>query len=131
LIYPAAGKYQQSFRQPHLELMAQYMASVREPNTCIIVTGFGFNDDHLSEPLMSAVNSNPHLRLIVVDPSAKERLVDGNEHWGRLGELNAQGEDVWLISADFNQFAQLIPDLRSLSPADALVKAIRGVATAE
>lgn len=50
---------------------------------------------------------------------------------GRLGELNAQGEDVWLISADFNQFAQLIPDLRSLSPADALVKAIRGVATAE
>ncbi|UZG43719.1 SIR2 family protein [Caldimonas thermodepolymerans] len=131
LIYPAAGKYQQSFRQPHLELMAQYMASVREPNTCIIVTGFGFNDDHLSEPLMSAVNSNPHLRLIVVDPSAKERLVDGNEHWRRLGKLNEQGEDVWLISADFNQFAQLIPDLRSLSPADALVKAIRGVATAE
>lgn len=130
LIYPAAGKYQQSFRQPHLELMAQYMASVREPNTCIIVTGFGFNDDHLSEPLISAVSSNPHLRLIVVDPSAKENLVNGNEHWMRLGELNAQGEDVWLISADFNQFAQLIPDLRSLSPADALAKAIQGVAGA-
>lgn len=131
LIYPAAGKYQQSFRQPHLELMAQYMASVREPNTCIIVTGFGFNDDHLSEPLISAVSSNPHLRLIVVDPSAKDNLVNGNEHWRRLGELNAQGEDVWLISADFNQFAQVIPDLRSLSPADALAKAIQGIARTE
>lgn len=130
LIYPAAGKYQQSFRQPHLELMAQYLASAREPNTCIIVTGFGFNDDHLSEPLISAVSSNPHLRLVVVDPSAKENVVNGNEYWRRLGELNAQGEDVWLISADFDQFAELIPDLRSLSPADALAKAIQGVARA-
>ena len=51
LIYPAKGKYQQSFLQPHLELMSQYLVALREPNTCLIVTGFGFNDNHLSEPI--------------------------------------------------------------------------------
>lgn len=130
MIYPAAGKYQQSFRQPHLEFIAQYLAAVREPNSCIIVVGFGFNDDHLSAPLLSAVSSNPHLRLIVVDPSLQKNLTSENDHWRRLGELSAQGEDVWLISASFGYFAQLIPDLKSLSPADALAKAIQGIARA-
>jgi len=40
LIYPATGKYQQSFIQPHLESMAQYLATVREPNTCLLAVGF-------------------------------------------------------------------------------------------
>ncbi|MCW5237941.1 SIR2 family protein [Verminephrobacter eiseniae] len=130
LIYPAAGKYQQSFTQPHLESMAQYLAAVREPNSCIIVAGFGFNDDHLSAPLLAAVSSNPHLRLIVVDPAAEKNLQAGNAHWKRLGALSQQGEDVWFISADFGQFVQLIPDLKSLTPADALAKAIQGAARA-
>lgn len=68
LIYPASGKYQQSYTQPYLESMAQYLAAVREPNTCVAVVGFGFNDDHLSEPLLAAAKSNPHLRVIIVTP---------------------------------------------------------------
>jgi len=128
LIYPAAGKYQQSFTQPHLESMAQYLAAVREPNTCVIVAGFGFNDDHLSTPLLSAISSNPHLRLIVVDPAAEKNLNGGNAHWKRMGELSRNGDDIWFISANFGQFATLIPDLKSLIPADALAKAIQGIA---
>lgn len=128
LIYPAAGKYQQSFTQPYLESVAQYLAAIREPNSCVIVAGFGFNDDHLSTPLLSAVSSNPHLRLIVVDPDAEQNLKDVNSHWKRLGELNQNGDDIWFISADFGQFATLIPDLKSLTSADALVKTIKSVA---
>lgn len=129
LIYPASGKYQQSFKQPYLESVSQYMAAVREPNTCVIVAGFGFNDDHLTVPLLEAASSNPHLRLIVVGPSAKSDIEKGeHKHWKRLSELNEQGEDVWFISAYFDQFARLIPDLKALSPADALVKAVRDVA---
>lgn len=128
LIYPAAGKYQQSFTQPHLESMAQYLAAVREPNSCVIVAGFGFNDDHLSAPLLTAASSNPHLRLIVVDPAAKEKIEKNEGHWKRLNELSQQGEDVWFIASDFGNFSKLIPDLKSLTPADALAKAIQGVA---
>jgi hypothetical protein len=71
MVYPAKGKYQQSYVQPHLELVSQYLSALREPNTCVIIVGFGFNDDHLSEPILAAVRTNPHLRLIIVNPFAE------------------------------------------------------------
>jgi hypothetical protein len=37
-------------------------AALREPDTAVIVSGFGFHDDHLSRPLLSAVESNMLLR---------------------------------------------------------------------
>lgn len=128
LIYPAQGKYQQSFAQPHLETMARYMAAVREPNTCLVTVGFGFNDDHLSEPLLAAVQSNPHLRLIVVDREAYKRVTDGNAYWKRLLKFSEQGDDVWFINESFGGFAQRVPDLKALTPADNLMRAIKGVA---
>lgn len=127
LIYPARGKYQQSFAQPHLESMAQYLAAVREPNTCLLTVGFGFNDDHLAEPLLGAIQSNPHLRVIVVDLGARTNEASGHSHWNRLFALSRRGEDVWFINASFGDFARMIPDLKSLTPADMLVKAIKGV----
>lgn len=126
LIYPARGKYQQSFVQPHLESMAQYLAAVREPNTCMLTVGFGFNDDHLAEPLLAAAQSNPHLRLIVVDPGARTNETGEKLHWKRLFDLSRRGEDVWFINASFGDFAQMVPDLKSLTPADTLMKAIKG-----
>jgi len=131
LIYPAKGKYQQSYVQPHLELVSQYFSALREPNTCLIVAGFGFNDDHLSEPILAAVRTNPHLRLIVVNPSADDltaRPKVRNKYWETLFSLAVQGEDVWFINADFRSFAELIPDLKSLTPAQRLTRDIKLVA---
>jgi hypothetical protein len=128
LIYPARGKYQQSYAQPHLELVAQYFSVLREPNTCLIVAGFGFNDDHLSEPILAAVRTNPHLRLIIVNPSLDDltaRPVEKNKYWESLFNLAKQGEDVWLINANFGDFAEMIPDLKSLTPAERLTRDIK------
>lgn len=128
LIYPASGKYQQSFMQPYLESMAQYLAAIREPNSCVLVVGFGFNDDHLAEPLLGAVRSNSHLRLIIVDPEAETKIADGKGYWPQFAELGGRSEDIWFIKAGFEGFAEMIPDLKSLTPADNLMKAIQGVA---
>ncbi|MEY4980228.1 MAG: hypothetical protein RLZZ352_2498 [Pseudomonadota bacterium] len=128
LIYPAKGKYQQSYVQPHLELVSQYFSVLREPNTCLIVAGFGFNDDHLSEPILAAVRTNPHLRLIIVNPSADDlttRPKVNNKYWEALFSLAKQGEDVWLINAYFGDFAEMIPDLKSLTPAQRLTRDIK------
>jgi hypothetical protein len=130
LIYPARGKYQQSFLQPHLESISQYLAALREPNTCLIAIGFGFNDDHLSEPLLAAVRSNPHLRLIIVDPGALDRDGEGakaNRYWQQFFTLAKDGEDVWFINGSFQDFAKLVPDLKSLTPADRLMKTIQSI----
>lgn len=131
LIYPARGKYQQSFFPPHLESMSQYLAALREPNTCIVAVGFGFNDDHLSEPLLGAVRSNPHLRLIVVDPKIidrESRKNAANRYWTELLTRSKDGEDIWFINAAFQAFVSLVPDLKSLTPADKLMKTIQSIA---
>jgi hypothetical protein len=131
LIYPAKGKYQQSYIQPHLEVVSQYFSALREPNTCFIVVGYGFNDDHLSEPILAAVRTNPHLRLIIVNPSADDltaRTEDRNRFWNSLLSLAKQGEDVWLINASFSDFVEAIPDLKSLTPAQRLTRDIKQLA---
>lgn len=122
LIYPARGKYQQSYNQPYLESISQYLAAFREPNTCILIVGFGFNDDHLSEPLLSAIRSNPNLRVLVADPLLKQKSESGslNRIQTEIFEQSSAGEDIWLINADFEQFSISIPDLKSLTPAERL-----------
>jgi hypothetical protein len=132
MIFPANGKYQQSYAQPHLESVSQYLASLREPNTCLIVIGFGFNDEHLSEPILAAVRTNPHLRLIIVNPYLEENTASKgkNRYWGALFEVSQQGEDIRLVNASFQEFAELIPDLKSLTPAERLAKDIKRVSAA-
>ena len=131
LIYPAKGKYQQSFLQPHLESMSQYLATLRESNTCLIVIGYGFNDDHFSEPLLTAIRSNPHLRLIIADPRIADREKEGvsaNHYWRDLFMHAKNGEDIWFINSSFQNFAKLVPDLKSLTPADRLMNTIKSIA---
>ena len=64
-----------------------------------------------------------------MDPGADEKAKDanGNRYWGQFFNLGGRGEDAWFIKASFEDFAQLIPDLKSLTPADTLMKAIKGV----
>jgi hypothetical protein len=135
MIFPAKGKYQQSYIQPHLELMARYLAALREANTCLIITGFGFNDDHLSEPIMSAIDSNPYLKVIIADPSAEANIIGTNKqaspYWSKLKTRSCKGEDITFINAYFEDLANLIPDLRSLTPAEKVANAIKNIAAGD
>ena len=127
LVYPARGKYQKSFDQPFIESISQYLASIREPNTCLLVVGSGFNDNHLSGPLLSAVRSNPHLRLMVVDPYAKEKANKTTNNYLRaLFDESENGGDVWFINDTFEGFSNRLPNLKSLTPAERLFKDIKG-----
>lgn len=129
LIYPASTKYEQSYSQPHLELMAQFQSALREPNTCLVTVGFGFNDNHLSAPILAAVNSNPSLKLLAVDRSAKTKSDIDNRVYTDLRRRIASGEaDIALLNAEFDQFADLIPQLRALSPAEQIERSVKQIA---
>jgi hypothetical protein len=130
LIYPANEKYQQTYIQPHLELFSQYLAALREPNTCFIAVGFGFNDNHLSEPLLSAVKSNPNLRLIICDPAVDVNVSSkgkSKRYWRSFSDIAEKGGDIYFIKADFSTFAELLPDLNALTSAERLTNALRSV----
>jgi hypothetical protein len=127
LVYPTQLKYRLSFQQPHLELVAQFLATLRQANSCLLAVGFGFRDDHLCEPIFSALESNPHLRVIVVDPSAQEQITTPTTAaWNRLRDLREQGTDIAFISTTFSSLVSLIPDLKALTPGERLERAVHG-----
>lgn len=128
LIYPTRQKFQLSFQQPHLELMAQFLAALRQANTCLLVLGFGFNDDHLTEPVLSALETNPHLRLIVVSPRSDAHYDKAAAPvWNRLRRSFERGDDVAFVRASFSEFVPLIPDLRVLTLGERLERDIRQI----
>ena len=121
LIYPRSSKYQQAFEVPYIDMMAAFQASIRQPETALIIIGFGFNDDHISGPIMSALQSNMNLKVVVIDPvfyendSGDHALKDPtlkNEKHKNLAKLIQEGDSrVSLISASFEELADLLPDL--------------------
>lgn len=123
IIFPVRAKYQQSYTQPHLELIARFLQTIREPNTCLLINGFGFNDNHLSEPILSAIKTNPHLRVIIVDKYITNQ--QKREYWSSLFNLSQDGADICFICSDFKNFSRIIPDLSAISPAEKIADNIR------
>lgn len=68
LIYPRSSKYQEAFAPPYLDMFSAWQAALREPDTTLIISGFGFADDHISAPIWSALESNLSIRLVLCDP---------------------------------------------------------------
>jgi hypothetical protein len=125
LIYPRSSKYQEAFEAPYLDMIGALQAALREPDTALVVTGFGFNDDHLSRPVLSAVESNMSLRLLICDPAfLKEEALINAEHvtdaeWPTANRFHktflslAKTGDarVHLINGRFQDMAIAVPDL--------------------
>lgn len=113
LIYPATTKYKHSYTQPYLEMMARFLMSLREPNTTLVVVGFGFNDEHLNAPILAAAQSNPSLNLLVVDPSIQDKSDDLFGYAPHIELAKYTASRVTLLNATFGQFTNLIPDLKA------------------
>jgi hypothetical protein len=129
LIYPRSSKYQEAFEAPYLDMMGALQAALREPDTALIVSGFGFNDDHISRPILSAVEANMSLRLVICDPCfltdaelGEDPLVGGphliegvpptNKFLGSFLRLAEAGDPrLHLMNGRFDDMAVALPDL--------------------
>lgn len=122
LIYPRNTKYELSFEQPYLEMMSAFQTALRQSDTGLLVLGFGFNDNHLAEPILSAINSNLNLKVVVCDPglgpwadsegAQKEGSDAKHPYLSKLRYLIEHGDArLALISATFEQVVPLMPDI--------------------
>lgn len=125
LIYPRSSKYQESFEAPYLDMIGALQSALREPDTALIIAGFGFNDDHLSRPILSAIEGNMSLRMVICDPV----FLDGdklqnaehttNEEWPTKNRFltsflklaKAGDPRIHLINGRFQDMAIALPDL--------------------
>lgn len=113
LIYPRDSKFELSYEPPFLEMMGRFLSVLRQPKTALLVIGFGFNDKHLTQPVLSAIRSNVGLRITVVDPALP---ASQNHAIARLKDLVAHGDArISLVAAKFEQFVPLLPDLVAVS----------------
>lgn len=123
LIYPRSSKYEMAFAQPYLEMMSALQAALRDPNTGLLVVGFGFNDNHLSEPILSALRSNLTLKAVVVSPRlcSWEKNAEGvplpgevgkNSHLAKLSALIGSGDArLAMLNCGFDELIPFIPDI--------------------
>jgi hypothetical protein len=109
IIYPRLSKFESSYEQPFLEMMSRFQASLRQPNTGVLVIGFGFNDAHVTQPLLSALDSNVNLKIIVVDPGLETST---NKAVGALKALIGQGD--WRITLVADKFEIVVPSIPDL-----------------
>lgn len=143
LIYPRDSKYQEAFETPYLDMMSALQTALREPDTALIVSGFGFNDDHISKPILAALEANMTLRLVACDiafladeelekdefllPATAQARPKASACFSRLKRLADIGDErVTLLNARFDDLAQAIPDLVAQNGARASCGANQG-----
>jgi hypothetical protein len=125
LIYPRDSKYQEAFEPPYLDMTAALQSALREPDTALFVAGFSFNDSHIAQPIMSALESNMGFRIIVCDPAfLDDAAVDKNPvtvapakaptnpiHKKLVKLAEAGDERITLLHGRFEDLALALPDL--------------------
>jgi hypothetical protein len=122
LIYPRSSKYELAFEQPYLEMMSALQTALREPDTGLLVVGFGFNDNHLSEPIMAAIRSNLALKAVVVSPGLApwndaehiEHLGESgiNTHIKKIKDFISYGDArLSLLNCQFDELVPFVPDV--------------------
>jgi hypothetical protein len=110
MIYPRQAKYELSYHQPYFEMMSRFQSALRQPNTGLLIIGFGFNDDHLSEPIRAAIASNVGLKCCVVTPGfLDENQSESLRYITRL--IDSGDRRLHAIAGRFEEFVPRIPDL--------------------
>lgn len=126
LIYPRSTKYQEAFETPYLDMFAALQEALREPDTTLIVSGFGFADDHISSPIWSAIETNLSLRVILCDRGfvPYERLdgLDAHQidlelecqraYQKKIIKLVQQGDSrITVLNGRFEDLAHALPEI--------------------
>lgn len=124
LIYPRSSKYQEAFESPYLDMFAALQAALREPDTTLIVSGFGFADDHISAPIWSAIETNLSLRLVLCDCGFVEHqklfdedaqeidleLAGQRPYQSKIARLVQQGDTrITMLNGRFEDLADALP----------------------
>lgn len=140
LIYPRNSKYELAFEQPYLEMIGAFQAAVREPDTGLLVVGFGFNDNHLAEPIMSAIRSNLSMKIVVVSPGLapwNNGVASGpgesgvNKYLLQLKNLAGAGDArITLLNCGFEEMVPLVPDLAAETDLERHVARLRSIGAA-
>jgi hypothetical protein len=67
LIFPGAAKFVQTTGFVYGEIIRRFTEFLSKPNACLVISGYGFADDHINRLIVSALQ-NPTLQVIIYLP---------------------------------------------------------------
>ena len=120
-ILPTSQKFSQTLEMPYAHLFRLFHARLNQPQTFLMVLGYGFGDDHVTRIIETAL-MNPSLVMFVVEPNPKSTIVNKIRKYQSLGqrafvltERVEEGVDCSFKYATFSDFAQnVMPDVKWL-----------------
>jgi hypothetical protein len=120
-ILPTSQKFSKTLEMPYAHLFRLFHARLNQPQTFLMVLGYGFGDDHVTRIIETAL-MNPSLVMLVIEPSPESVIVDKIRKYQSLGqrafvltERVADGEGCSYKLATFSDFAQnVMPDVKWL-----------------
>ena len=120
-ILPTAQKFSQTLDMPYAHLFRLFHARLNQPQTFLLVLGYGFGDDHVTRIIETAL-MNPSLVMLVVEPNPNSAIVERIRRYQSLGqrafvltERLADGTGCSYQVATFADFAQnVMPDVKWL-----------------
>lgn len=111
IIYPASEKYESSYEQPYFEMMSRFQQALRREETLLIVIGFGFQDKHIKNVIVEAVEQNPSFQLLVVNYNGNGSISAENldEFFTDKENLRVK-RNVNIIFDKFKDFVEKYPE---------------------
>lgn len=112
MIYPNSNKYESSYEQPYFEMMSRFQAELRKGGTTTLINiGFSFADKHIFTMINEALNQNPSLNLVIIEPFIKPTI---NENFEKLFELSKKSSQILIIGEFFKDFVTNLPSSQYL-----------------
>jgi hypothetical protein len=120
-ILPTSQKFTQTLDMPYAHLFRLFHARLNQPQTFLLVCGFGFSDSHVTRIIETAL-MNPSLVMLVVEPNPNSLIVEKIKLYQGLGqrafvltENVTEGTQCSYTAATFADFAQnIMPDIKWL-----------------
>lgn len=113
MIYPNSNKYESSYEQPYFEMMSRFQAELRKGGTStLIAIGFSFADKHIFTMTIEALNQNPSLNLVIIEPFIKPNI---NNNFKKLYELSKTSSQILIIGEFFKDFVTQLPSSQYLN----------------
>ncbi len=123
IIYPRSTKFEASYSPPFIEMIARFQAALRHPNTGLLIIGFGFRDEHITQPFLSAIRSNVGLRAVVVSKEVDD--APGTPIGSLVRLINDGDRRLALVKGLFEDLVPMIPDLSGPTESELHAERIR------
>lgn len=110
IIYPASDKYESSYEQPYFEMMSRFQQALRKEDTLLIVLGFGFQDKHIQNVIIEAVDQNPSFQLVIVNYNNTGGILSNflEPFFSDLSEMEVK-RNVNIVFDTFSSFTKKYP----------------------